>query len=211
MASRFILSVLCMVALTTHSALAAETSARCKGLWSAASQQPHVGDAYTADEIPSPNKQYVLSFTEAAVQFSHQGGKPIDIVIPINLSLMEVVWAPTSDAFAINVSDGDASGPWQMFVFRVDANNAPQAIALGNIKIEAKEFASCKGDKSLNVVAIGWLAQEKELAVAITPESCRNNGARLMLRVSAAGKIIEQLSLDEFKKRWPQSGGCRLQ
>jgi hypothetical protein len=209
---RFAMTVTILGVFATSSVLAAEPNASCKGLWSAGGRQPHVGDAYTADEIPSPNKEHVLSFTEDAVQFNHQGGKPIDIVIPINLSLMEVVWAPTSDAFAINVSDGDASGPWQMFVFRVDANNALRAIALDGVRKEANVLASCERNKSPNVVGVGWLPPENDLAIAvIVPESCRNPDKSSVLRVSTAGKTVEKLPLDEFKKRWPQSSGCRLQ
>lgn len=210
---RITLILACITVFAAHSIFAAEPSSSCIGLWSASGRQPHVGDAYTADEIPSPNKQYVLSFTEDAVQFSQQGGKPIDIVIPINLSLMEVVWASTSDAFAINVSDGDASGPWKTFVYRLDPSSAtPREIGLGQVLAQMSELAGCDGVHPLSVATISWLQQENEFAMAVmVPKSCRSSTSWSMLRIARTGKILETLSGDAFKARWPRAGGCRLQ
>jgi hypothetical protein len=196
------------LSLASDRGLAAEPTKGCAGIWASSGLQPRVGDAYTADEIPSPNRQYVISFSEDAVQFRHQGENPIDLSLPINLSLMEVVWASNSSAFAINVSDGNVDGPWKTFLYAVPDSHIATPVLLDAVRETAKALPSCK--EPANMGAIGWVPENNEVVVALET-SCGVEPTRLAVRVSFQGNVLEKVSGPEIKKVWSQLAGCRLQ
>ena len=210
---RVVLGLTLFWAVMQQASLAAEPDQTCAGIWANAGSQPHVGDAYTSDEIPSPNKQSVLSFTEDAIHFSHDGSSPISLSLPINLSLTEVLWAADSSRFAVNVSDASVDGPWRTFIYTIDtASKAPKLISISAIDKERESLTQCEKGKRANLATVALLESKELVIVLEVPSSgaCRNRGERLAFRLSPLGEVLERMSMDLLKQQSAKELGCRL-
>jgi hypothetical protein len=204
-------------ALAVTSAAPAQSAEECKGIWSSSGQQPHVGDAYTADAIVSPDKQSSLAVSEEVVQFIRGSGAPVKLDVPINTALMEIVWSQDSSGFALNVSDGVNEGPWQTFIYRIVGERfEPMRVPLDSyIKEAMTALPRCDAKAPANVASVGWIEGGKEiLVVAETPTlaSCKSKtGDVTGFRLSATtGKILERVSRTAITQDWPKQLGCRL-
>jgi hypothetical protein len=185
-------------------------STQCVGIWSVQGKQPHVGDAFTADAIASPDKKFNLAVTEESVAFTI-GAQSVPLAVPVNTALMELVWAPDSKRFAINVSEGDHTGRWQTFLFSLDDNAKPRAIALDKLIQSIAATSSCVKQPNLGLVA--WLNDGQEALIAIestATDSCPVRGVQWVAKIDLSGSVLESTPAAELRPKWGRELGCRV-
>jgi hypothetical protein len=211
------LVMIATVAIAVASATRVEGADTCKGIWSAAAKQPHVGDAFTADAIAAPDKQSSLAISEEAIEFVSGSGAPVKLGVPVNTALMEIVWSPDSKAFGINVSDGSNLGPWRTYIFTLAGRDTPVPLPLdAEIENAIRALPRCDAKAPDNLATVAWLLESKELLiVAETPalDSCTNKKSELVgFKIAAdSGKTIERIARASLVEKWPKEIGCRLQ
>ncbi|HTE40223.1 MAG TPA: hypothetical protein VK629_05310 [Steroidobacteraceae bacterium] len=195
----------CLLCLCLSGSATAQLS-ECRGIWSARGQQPHVGDAFTADAVASPDKQYTVAVTEESIALT-VGAQSTQLPVPVNTALMEIVWAPNSRSFAINVSEGDHAGRWQAHLFAIDGGGLPRAIALEEA---LKALPACAS--KANVALVAWLeeGQEALLVFETLTGLCQAKDSQLAVRVNLAGKVVESVTADVMRQRWASGLGCRV-
>jgi hypothetical protein len=189
------------------------SAADCGGIWSSSGKQPRVGDAYTADSIPSPDKKLSVSVSDESVEMLRQNGGAAGLNVPANTAFMEILWSPESTSFSINVSEGTQDGPWQTFAYVVK-NETPSWLTLYDAKNAAGALPRCETKTAPNLATLAWLEGGKEiLVVAEVPDlpSCKNKNEVAGYRVSAeTGKVIENLDAATLQQKFGKELGCRL-
>jgi hypothetical protein len=158
----------------------------------------------------------VLTISEDAVMFNRGNGIPVKLTVPINTSLMEILWAPNSQSFAINVSDGENAGPWHAFIYLLGAARETPVLLPVDAEIEKTlaEFPRCVAHMRANLAAVAWLSDGREILLAVEAPplaACRNKGGLLAFKVSAtSGKILERIAEQSLTQQWAREVGCRL-
>lgn len=188
---------------------------RCAGIWAAASKAPYAEPDFSPTNIFAPNGKFSVNATSEGLSLVKKGGRATDLDILVNPPLMEVLWAPDSRNFVINVSDGGLVGSWDVKFYSIDEDERP---VLQHVEKLIRQISSnlldCDPKEEANIGAVSWLKHGKEILIVVEVpphSSCRNMGAIFGFRVSVkSGKIIERISEDDLRKKWANVLGCRF-
>lgn len=186
-----------------------------RGIWSANSKPPYVGPEFTPVKIPSPNGTLSINATKEGLSLG-KGNKILShLNILINPPLTEVLWAPDSHHFAVNVSDGGLVGTWETKVYTIDSDDRPIDLDIDKkIRSISANLFQCDSKEEPNVGAVAWLDASKEILIVmeVPPHSsCRNMGHLFGFRVSVkSGKIVERISEAHLLKKWAHVLGVRF-
>ncbi len=216
-----ILSLLILIAVISKAIGGDVVSSRsqCDGIWAAGAVSPYPdsGQSYldpdfTPTKIPAPNGIFSIYATSEGLSLV---GKDSSTHLEVFPPLMEVLWAPDSRHFAVNVSDGGLVGTWEAKFYSVDTNERPVSRDIQKIvKVLSNKLLECDPKEEANIGAVAWLNDGKEvLMIAEVPphSSCRNMGTIFGFRVSVkSGRIIERISEKGLRKKWADVMGCRF-
>ncbi|MFA7060097.1 MAG: hypothetical protein WC156_04690 [Pedobacter sp.] len=214
---KVILLLLVVVHVVPYIACADELNSheRCSGIWAVGAKSPYTGPDFIPTKITSPNG--LASINASSEGLSFVGKKaPIQLKVLINPPLTEVLWAPDSRGFTINVSDGGLVGTWEAHVYSIDQDGNPIPHNIRKLIFPiTNKFLKCEPKEVANFGITAWLNGSKEiLIVAEVPphSSCRNMGAIIGFQISVkSGKIIERISEKELRKKWKSYLGCRFE
>lgn len=215
------LSLLLLITFVPKTVGSAEISSRdrCTGHWAAGAVSPYPdsGPSYLEPDfiptnIPAPNGKVSIKATSEGLSLvGRNGSTHIEAYPP----LMEVLWAPDSRNFVINVSDGGLVGHWDTYLYSIDADESPVYRDIQKIvRPIADVLLQCEPKEEANLGVVSWINGGKDiLIIAEVPphSSCRNMGAIFGFRVSAkSGEIVERMSEDALRKKWAKALGCRF-
>lgn len=212
-----VLAILVWGAVVSKTADGGAVSAReqCSGIWAAGSKSPYTGPDFIPTNIPAPNGRVSIKATTESLFLSGQQNGSSHLEVLVNPPLMEVLWAPNSKYFVINVSDGGLVGTWETKFYFIDVNERPVSRDIQKpIKLISSKLLQCEPKEEANIGAVTWLNDGKEvLMIAEVPphSSCQNMGTIYGFRVSVeSGKIIERISESGLRKKWAHVLGCRF-
>lgn len=185
------------------------------GIWAAEAQSPYIGPNSIPTTISAPNGRFSINATGTGLSLVDESGRVSQLQVLPNPSLTEVLWAPDSSAFVINVSDGGLVGTWETVFYFLDETNRPiQRDIQSLVGPSANKFLLCDPDEVANIGVASWVNGSTEvLVVAEVPphSSCRNMGSIFGYLVSVESeKVIERISEDDLRKRWANTLGCRF-
>lgn len=187
---------------------------QCTGIWAEGAKLPFKGDMLTSTESISPNGVSSISGSMEGLSLINKG-KVSHIDILFSPPLVEVLWAPDSRKFVINMSDGGLVGTWETCIYSIDDRGNPVPIDIQNlIKPISNKIMQCEPKEEANIGIAAWLNNSTEilLIVEVPPHSsCRNMSTITGFRISIeTRKIIERISENELRKNWKRVLGCRF-
>ncbi|MFZ2448276.1 MAG: hypothetical protein WAW37_18105 [Syntrophobacteraceae bacterium] len=185
------------------------------GIWAAEAQSPYAGANLTPTTISAPNGRLSIIATGIGLSLVDESGKISRLPVLPNPSLTEVLWAPDSSAFVINVSDGGLVGTWEAAFFFLDAANRPIRRDIQRLVMPAaNKLLLCDPDEVANIGVASWVNGSSEvLVIAEVPphSSCRNMGSIFGFLVSVESyQITKRIAEDNLRKRWANTLGCRF-
>jgi len=182
------------------------------GIWANGAKLPFADDEFTA--IRSPNGVFSVSGSIKGLSLISNGkSSPLNIIV--NPPLMEVLWAPDSQKFGINVSDGGLVGTWEAYIYSIDDHGDPVPLDIPRLIMSiSDEILQCEPKEEPNIGIVAWLNDSKEalLILEVPPHSsCRNMGAITGFRIAVeTKKIIERISEVELRRNWGKALGSRF-
>lgn len=187
----------------------------CSGIWSSEGKPLYLGDDLVPNRVLAPNQIISIQASNDGLFVIRMANKAIGIDVLINRPLMEVLWSPDSQRFALNVSDGGVVGGWFAKVYLIDESGGVNQIDIGSEVLRlANALPRCEEREDANIGVVSWLDGGKELLlVAEVPphSSCRNMGALQGFRVSAStGVVVEHISERQLRQKWNATLGCRF-
>jgi len=215
---RFVVLTLVVLVAVVSTALgddAVSSREQCTGIWAAAAKSPYPAPDFIPTKIPAPNGRVSINATREGLSLVGKKNRTTHLEVLVNPPLMEVLWAPDSQNFVINVSDGGLVGTWEAKYYSIDADGRPVSRDIQKlVKSNANRLLRCEPKEEANIGVASWLNDGKEvLIIAEVPphSSCRNMGTIFGFRVSVkSGKIIERISEDGLRKKWAHILGCRF-
>ncbi|TRX73082.1 hypothetical protein [Pseudomonas mangiferae] len=174
----------------------------------------HEGPELSAQAACSPNHIFYISSIERKLMLVNHASSTV-LATYVNPGLMEISWAPNSNAFSINVSDGGGVGSWGVDYYTVDGNGLPQKHDVTiQVSKASEKLAKCDEQEEPNIAMLSWLNNgQGALMVAEVPphSSCSNMGALQGYRVNlSGGEILEVLSESELRQKWGRVLGDRI-
>ncbi|MHB8859984.1 MAG: hypothetical protein ACYC6Z_10980 [Thermoleophilia bacterium] len=214
-------SLLILIAFVPETVGSTEISSRdrCTGYWAAGAVSPYPdsGPSYLEPDfiptnIPAPNGKFSIKATSGGLSLV---GKNSSTHIEAYPPLMEVLWAPDSRNFVINVSNGGLVGHWDINFYSIDSDERPVYRDIQKkVRPIADKLLQCEPKQEANIGVVSWIKGGKDiLIIAEVPphSSCRNMGAIFGFRVSVkSGEIIERISENALRKKWTKALGCRF-
>jgi hypothetical protein len=187
---------------------------QCIGIWANGAKSPFNAHTFTPTTTISPNGDYSISGSTDGLSLISMGISS-HLSILINPPLTEVLWAPDSRSFAINVSDGGLVGTWESYIYLIDDKGHPMPLDIQQLIMPiANKILKCDPKEEANIGIAAWLNGSKDvLLIAEVPphSSCQNMGAIIGFRISIESKkIIERISEVELRKNWRHALGCRF-
>lgn len=187
---------------------------QCTGIWANSAISPYKEDGFSTIEIISPNGFFSISGSMEGLSLVNKG-KSIHLDLLFSPPLVEVLWAPDSLKFVINMSDGGLVGTWETHIYLIDGQGNPVHVNIQNFLLSISDkIPQCEPKESVNVGIAAWLNESKEilLIVEVPPHStCRNMGAITGFRISTQEmKVVEIISENELRKNWSHTLGCRF-
>lgn len=215
-----VMRCLCVILIIIFSAVSSAVSGgktplleQCKGYWAVKGELPYENPDSAPKSIPSPNGKLSINGSDDGLYLKSENNGISRIDVAAVRPLAEVLWAPDSKHFAINFSDGGLVGTWNIKVFAIDKNIMSVPLNVKRFIVPAaNKLLKCEPEEVANLGVASWLNNGKELlVVAAVPNhsTCRNMGDISGFRVSAkSGRIIQQYSGIELRKKWKQVLGC---
>lgn len=187
-------------------------SSKCTGIWAASGGRPYVVGESTPNDVTAPNGELLLRGTYEGLVLA-EGNRHFLIDWQVNPPLTEVLWAPDSKSFAINVSDGGLIGSWETRVYTVGKDGRPVRRDVEKyIRPYSKKLLHCEPGETANLGVVTWLNKSKEvlMIVAVPNHStCRNMGSIFGFVVSIdSGKILKRVSARNLRQKWDSVLGC---
>ena len=215
---RFLIIFLLVLFATTLDAAGRELDSigsQCTGIWAAGGKSLYLGTDLMPTKIAAPDGGYSIHATSDELVLKGRNKKTSHINIVVNPPLMEVLWAPDSKTFVINVSDGGLVGTWEAYVYSIGVNgHLIYRNIYTMIKPSVNRFLQCEPGEEANYGVASWLNKGKDilLIVEVPPHSsCRNMGTIFGFHISVkSGKIIRRFSESELRTKWVNTLGCRF-
>jgi hypothetical protein len=193
------------------------------GAWSSKAHYLWPGPTAIAD-LPAGGRHVSVAAPDGRMTLRVDDGelRPVDaadpqrfsgVVVPIE-SLAEVLWAPTSDVFAVTQSDGGWVGTWSVTVYRLRATgvsvSAPTKAVLADFQ---ERFPKCP-DEHPNVAAVDWEDGTRRLRLVVEMpchSSCADMCEILGYVVDpVTGAVARRLSAAQVRTSWPTAIGPRV-
>lgn len=129
-------------------------------------------------------------------------------------TLAELLWAPDSGAFVVTESDGGNVGTWRVEVFVVGDATVRRVQIDDAVIASFKKHYRCIKPEEPNVGAVAWLGGSAQLLLAaeVPPHSsCPDMGKLRGYAIDApSGRIVDELSEGELRRKWGAVLGLRL-
>lgn len=193
------------------------------GQWSSGAHYLWPGPTAIADapaggrdiDLISPDRSHGVRVGDANLR-PYRTDAPADMMgIPFaTQSLAELLWSPTSDAFAVTESDGGWVGTWGFTVYRIQGRSVvatrPTQTVMADFR---RRYPHCP-DEQPNLAAVGWDRGSAQLSV-IAEMPCHGGCAdmcavRGYVIETGSGRILETLDAASIRRDWAQRIGPRL-